>query len=131
MEYVIIGGSIAGISAAKAIRSRQASAEIIMVSGEKAKLYYRPLIPFLIDGKKGKDDLAFPEDPLDKYKINAISAYVTGIDLKTKEVLLLPDKKIKFARLLIATGSSPLIPNIQNVRSEGVFVLTRLSSLPP
>ena len=48
MRYVIIGGSIAGISAAAAIRENDPAGEITVISGEKTGPYYRPLIPLVV-----------------------------------------------------------------------------------
>ncbi len=45
MRYVIIGGSIAGVSAAQAIREQDSAADIRVISGEKSGPYYRPVIP--------------------------------------------------------------------------------------
>ncbi|MDI6715997.1 MAG: FAD-dependent oxidoreductase, partial [Actinomycetota bacterium] len=59
MRHVIIGGGIAGITAAKAIRLNDPQATIVLISNEKEKPYYRPyyrpLIPLLISGEKNKE----------------------------------------------------------------------------
>ncbi|MEW6110206.1 MAG: FAD-dependent oxidoreductase [Nitrospirota bacterium] len=121
MRHVIIGGSIAGISAAKAIRGLDAGTEIIMISEERTKMYYRPMIPLIIE--KDEIDITFTEDPLERYNIKAVYDKATDIDVKGKQVLLSSGEKLTFDKLLIATGSSPVIPDIPGINGEGVFTL--------
>lgn len=120
MQYIIIGGSIAGISAAKAIRESNADTEITMIS-EEGRAYYRPMIPFLIE----RDDLdvRFVDDPVGKYSIVALNEKARSVDMRSKEVLLSPGKRIHFDKLLIATGSKPIIPDIPGLKGSDVFTL--------
>jgi NAD(P)H-nitrite reductase large subunit len=121
MRYVIIGGSIAGISAAKEIRGSDMKAEITVISAEKTRAYYRPMIPFLIE--KDGIDITFVDDPLEKYAAQAVYGTVKDLDVSSREVILSSGKKQGYDKLLIATGSSPLIPDIQGLRGGDVFPL--------
>jgi len=121
MHHIIIGGSIAGISAAKAIRSSDVISEITIISEERTKPYYRPMIPFLIE--KDEIDITFVDDPIGKYGIKVVYEKVTGIDVESKEVLLSSGKRLNFDKLLITTGSSPIIPDIGGLKGSGVFTL--------
>ncbi len=121
MKHLIIGGSIAGISAASAIRSSSPDEEITVVSQEKGKAYYRPLIPFLIEDKK--KDIFFEEDPSVKYSYKHITGRATGIDVKSRKVLLSSGDKLGYDRLLMATGSSPDLPEIEGSEGAGIFTL--------
>ncbi|MEC4675967.1 MAG: FAD-dependent oxidoreductase [Nitrospirota bacterium] len=121
MRHIIIGGGIAGISASRAIRGRDKDAEITMISGEKAKAYYRPMIPYLIE-KEGMD-INFLEDPVEKYGIGVVYEKAAGVDAKSKEVILSSGERLNFDKLLIATGSSPVIPDIRGLGGKGVFTL--------
>ncbi len=123
MQYLIIGGSIAGISAARAMRNADPNAEITVVSGEKVKAYYRPMIPLLINEQKSEVDILYPDDPIEKYSANVVYEMVTGVDVQSKEVLLSSGRKIRFGRLLIATGGVPIIPDIPGIKGQGVFTL--------
>ncbi len=57
-HYVIIGSSIAGISAAEAIRERDAAAAISIVSEEPYGLYSRPGLAYLLRGDIPEKQLA-------------------------------------------------------------------------
>ncbi len=120
MRYVIIGGSIAGISAAKEIRKGKPSSEITVVSEEKTKAYYRPMIPYLIE-KEGID-VAFPEDLEGKYGLKYVFERAVGIDVPAKEVRL-SSGRLVYDRLLIATGSGPIMPDLPGLAGSGVFPL--------
>lgn len=121
MRHVIIGGSIAGISAAREIRRSDAEAQITMVSEEKTRAYYRPMIPFLIE--KDEIDITFADDPSEKYGVENIFEKATGIDVAAKQVLFLSGTKLGYDRLLIATGSGPIIPEIPGLSGPGVSPL--------
>ena len=121
MRHVIVGGSIAGISAAKEIRGNDMKAEITVISAEKARAYYRPMIPSLIE--KDGVDITFAEDPLEKYAAQAVYGTVRSIDVSSREVFLSSGKKRAYDKLLIATGSSPLIPDIPGLRGADMFPL--------
>ncbi len=124
MRYVIIGGSIAGTSALKEIRLNDMKADIAVISAEKTRAYYRPMIPSLIE--KDGVDVTLVEDPLEKYAANAFHGTVRGIDSSSREVLLSSGKKRAYDKLLIATGSVPVIPDIPGIVGSDVFPLRTL-----
>lgn len=119
MRYVIIGGSIAGVSAAKAIRGNDANAEIRMLSVEKSQLYYRPLISSVIE-QKGID-ISVGGRPMEEYGIDIIYDQAIGIDVSVKEVMLSSKKRIPYDKLLIATGRRPVIPAVPGVAGPDIF----------
>jgi len=121
MRHVIIGGSIAGISAARSIRSCSRDAEIIMISAESSKPYYRPLISSVIE--KRDADLAFDGHTLETANIRTLHDQAMGIDARSKVVLLSSGRHMSYDKLLIATGSSPLIPDVPGIQGAGVFPL--------
>jgi NAD(P)H-nitrite reductase large subunit len=121
MRYVIIGGSIAGISAVKEIRTSDVKGEIMVISAERTKGYYRPMIPSLIE--KDGIDITFADDPLEKYATDLIFGTAKGLDASSREVLLTSGKKVRYDKLLIATGSGPLIPRIEGLRGDDAFPL--------
>lgn len=126
MHYVIIGGSIAGISAAKEIRRVEAGAKITVVSKEKTKPYYRPMIPFLIE--KDEIDITFVDDPAKEFGIKNIFDKVACIDVSLKEVRFPSGTKLGYDKLLIATGSGPIIPDIPGLVGDDVFPLRTMQN---
>jgi nitrite reductase (NADH) large subunit len=123
MRYVIVGACIAGISAAKAIWSGDPGASIEIVSDEKAKPYYRPMIPFLM--KKEDIDITFENDLLDRKSVTLVYDRATGIDIRTKGVTLASGKKLSYDKLLLATGGKPVLPDIPGIKGTGVFTFRK------
>jgi NAD(P)H-nitrite reductase large subunit len=128
MRYVIIGGSIAGLSAAKAIHEHDPSGDITVITGEKSRPYYRPLIPLLIAGEKSEDEILYPEDPLEGKNIASVLGTVVGVDAKKKEVLLASGERRSFDSLLIATGGAALRPPIPGIEGKGVHPLRSMAN---
>jgi len=123
MQYVIIGASAAGLTSAETIREIDGSSKITVVSDEAEQLYSRCLLTYLISGKITEDGLKFKEaDFFKKNNIDIITANgAESIDPKKKEVLLKDKKKIRFDKLLIATGASPKKLGIPGEDLKGVF----------
>lgn len=119
MKHVIIGAGIAAISAARSIWSGNHEAEIVLISDEKTKPYYRPLIPLRI--KKTDADIEFHDDILNKQNITIINHKATELDVTHKNVVLTDGQKLPFDKLLIASGSVPVLPAISGLSGPGVF----------
>lgn len=122
MAYVIIGGGIAGISAARAIRQGDASAPISVITDEGAP-YYRPMIPKLISGEKGMADLAWAEDVEKAFGIELIKGAVSSVDVKAGNVILSGNRTVAYSKLLVATGASARALDTPGASGKGVFTL--------
>jgi apoptosis-inducing factor 3 len=127
-KIVIIGGGAAGFAAAEKLRREQYQGNIVMLSNDDAPPVDRPNL--------SKDYLAgnAPEDwvplrPSSFYSDNGIElhleANVTGIDARSREVVLADGAKIRYDRLLLATGAEPVrlsipganLPQVRTLRS--------------
>jgi len=128
MRYVIIGSSAAGISAIEAIRSKDKKAEIIVISDEKRPLYSRCLISYLLGGTIDEDKIWIrPDNFFKENKTEALlGVKAERIDSGKKEVWLDNKEKVRFDRLLIATGAAPKLEDIPGVDKKGVFPLRTL-----
>jgi NAD(P)H-nitrite reductase large subunit len=129
-RYVIIGGSAAGMSAAQAIRKTDPRGAVTVLSAETDAPYFRPLIPYLISGKKSAAEMMMAgRGPYVGENITVwTGAPVTAIDVKEKNVSIAEGERIYFDRLLIATGASPVIPpEIKGTDAAGVFALRTLA----
>jgi len=127
-RIVIIGGGAAGFAAAEKLRREQYQGSIVMLSNDDAPPVDRPNL--------SKDYLAgnAPEEwvplrPASFYSDNGIElrleANVTGIDARLREVALAGGDKIRYDRLLLATGAEPVrlsipgadLPHVRTLRS--------------
>nr|MBU1328899.1 FAD-dependent oxidoreductase [Candidatus Omnitrophota bacterium] len=125
MQYVIIGSSAAGISAIEAIRTKDESSKITIISDEKNPLYSRCLISYLLAGTIDEKKIWYR--PASFFKDNKVEALLgiraDKINAVEKEITLNNKEKLKFDRLLIATGASPKLENISGIDKKGVFPL--------
>jgi NADPH-dependent 2,4-dienoyl-CoA reductase/sulfur reductase-like enzyme/nitrite reductase/ring-hydroxylating ferredoxin subunit len=129
-RVVIVGGGAAGFAAAEMLRRRGFAGSIAMLSNDDDAPVDRPNL--------SKDYLAgsAPEDwvPLrgdDWYAENKIDLKlktdVTALDAKAKELTLGDGGKIKFDKLLLATGAEPVKLDIQGAKQKHVHTLRSLA----
>ncbi|MFH1782352.1 MAG: FAD-dependent oxidoreductase, partial [Candidatus Omnitrophota bacterium] len=104
------------------------TSKITVISNEAKPLYSRCLISYLLAGTISKEKIWYRKDSF--FKENKCEAILgveaTKIDLDKKEVLLSNKSKVKFDKLLIATGSSPKMEDIPGIDKKGVFPLRTL-----
>ena len=125
MNVVIIGNGVAGNTAASTIRQLDKEANITIVSEEPFVEYSACALPHYIAGEYGRRKLFLrTKKSYSDEKIKAVLGQkVTGIDPKTKQVVLTGGKSLPYDKLVIATGSRPVIPPIPGVNLNGVFTL--------
>ena len=125
-EYVIIGNSAGAVAAAREIRKADTSNRILMVSDEPYAAYSRPLIAKHLS--EGKTIDAMYLVPREFYKNHSIDLRLDTpalhIDTAARTVSLRDGTNPSWRRLLIATGSSPIVPQITGTNRRGVFTFT-------
>lgn len=130
IRYVIIGASAAGIAAAEAIHKLDSTGDITVLSEEPVMPYFRPMIPFLISGKKSASDMMLiGQGPYSGTGITVrLESRVERIDAKNQVATVESGDQVPYDKLLIATGSKPFIPpEIIGTEAEGVFALRTLA----
>jgi len=128
-KYVIIGGSAAGMTAAHTIRARDPGSSITVLSDEPDMPYYRPLIPYVVSGKKSVREMALHGcGPYTGTDIRVeTDSRVTSVDTEAKTVFVENGGSVQYGKVLFATGSRPFIPpDIEGIETPGVFALRKL-----
>ncbi|OZV10319.1 pyridine nucleotide-disulfide oxidoreductase [Tissierella sp. P1] len=130
-KYLIIGNGIAGLAAAREIRSNSEEGTIIMVSNEPTLTYYRVKLTEYISKDFVDEDLLVSKENWyqDKNIKVMLRKFVEDIDVINNKVRLDDGQVIEYEKLLIATGSRPFIPPINGKYQEGVFALRTLKDL--
>lgn len=129
MKYVIAGNGIAGTTAALNIRKLDAASEIIIISEEAYPFYSRiRLINYLAGETDEKGLIIFKDEWYGKNRIALIlNTKVISISPALKEVVLSDSRKIKYDRLLIATGGNSFVPPVGGSDKSGVFTLRNIA----
>lgn len=113
-DYVIIGNSAAGISAAETIRAHDPAGSICMLSYEPYAAYGKPLISYLIEGKTDADHMAFRDAEFYK-RLHIDCGFgaafkVEKLDADAHKLLLAGGTEISYGVCLLACGSVPFVP---------------------
>jgi NAD(P)H-nitrite reductase large subunit len=128
-RYVIIGGSAGAVEAVEAIRDVDPAGDIIVIDEESNAAYSRPMIIKYLSGEVDLEQMLFPTKNF--WKKHGVQLYLgkkaVKLDLPHKTVELENAERIGFDRLLIATGSTPSIPNIEGINKKGVYTFTRIT----
>lgn len=105
-DYLIIGGGIAGVTAAETIREKKPTAAIGIVTDENSLLYSRVLLPAYLKKKIRRDQLFLrkPEDYTQKNIDCHLDQTVVAIDPAHKELKLDSGLIFRYEKLLIASG---------------------------
>ena len=126
-RYLIIGSSIAGQSAAEAIRERDAAATITIVSEEAHRLYSRPGLAYLLRGDiPEKMLIARTRDDGRQLDAQTIVARAERVQAEQHQVTLANGKTLTYDRLLLATGSAAVPADFPGHDLEGVVNLDNL-----
>lgn len=112
MQYVIIGNSTAATFAIEGIRAIDRAGSITVISDETRPAYGRPLISYYLYGRIRLENTAYR--PASFYTDNGVTlkygVRAEKIDPKKKTVALSDGSTIGYDKLLVATGSSSLVP---------------------
>jgi 3-phenylpropionate/trans-cinnamate dioxygenase ferredoxin reductase subunit len=123
---VIVGGGLAGGKAAQGAREAGFDGPVRIVCAEHHEPYERPpLTKDLLSGAAGlSETLVHPDSFLVDHEIDVLlGAEVTAIDLDRNEVTLGRGRRLRFDRLVLATGSSPRRPPIPGTELDGVCTM--------
>lgn len=130
-KYLIIGNGIAGLAAAREIRTVDENGAILMVSNEPTLTYYRVKLTEYISKDFDDEDLLVSKENWyhDKNIKVMLRKFVENINFTENKIKLDDGQEIEYEKLLIATGSRPFIPPINGKYKEGVFALRTLKDL--
>lgn len=135
---LIIGGVAGGATTATRLRRRDENREIIVFERGEYISYANCGLPYYIgDTIKSRDALLLqtPEAMKDKYNIDVrIKNEVLEIDPDAKKVIIKDLKTDKtyeesYDDLVIATGSSPLKPQIPGIDHKNIFTLWNVNDM--
>ncbi len=125
--YVIIGGGIAGTTAAETIRKHDSEGKIAIVSDEPHVCYSRVLLskPGWVLGEQPFENVWLKSD--EWYEENDIHLFkgltATALDTDQKHITLSDDDALAYDKLLLATGAHNRMWNIPGADKKGIHYL--------
>ena len=126
-RYLILGGGIAALSAAKAIREHDRSGLIVMISGESALPYYRPALTKQLLGDISAQDIAIKPaiwyDAPGRDIVTLTGRTVTAIDTQKKTVALADGNVFSYDKLVYALGARCFIPPFEGSDRPNVIAI--------
>jgi 3-phenylpropionate/trans-cinnamate dioxygenase ferredoxin reductase component len=127
--YVIVGASLAGAKAAEALREEGFGGPVVLIGDETERPYERPpLSKDYLLGKAERDVIYV--HPASWYAENGVELRlgvpVSGIDRAAREVALADGSRAGYAKLLLATGSSPRHLPVPGADADGVLYLRQV-----
>ncbi len=134
MRLVIIGGDAAGMSAASRVKRKDPDLDVIVLEQTFDVSYSACGMPYNIaDPERDMEKLVVRKARvfIEKNKINLLIGHrATGLDRKAKKVSGITSKGKAFSfgydKLLIATGASPVIPDLPGFDLPQVMALKSL-----
>jgi len=127
-KFVIIGGGPAAKSAAAAIRERNHTAELTIISDEKELPYNRPMLTKMMLGDMSDNKLAI--DKPDWFKQNNIAiklgTSVTGINTADKK-LITDNGEYEYDKLIYALGAHCFVAPIKGSELPHVVTVRKIS----
>lgn len=127
--FLILGAGAGGLNAALSLRRIGFAGRVLMATAEPDLPYDRPaLSKGFMAGETPREDLLLEPGPA--YRRLGIEilkdSRATGVDKRKKTVAFVDGRRLRYDKLLLATGGTPRFPGIQGADLPGVFVLRSL-----
>jgi NADPH-dependent 2,4-dienoyl-CoA reductase/sulfur reductase-like enzyme len=119
-EIVIVGGSAAGLTAAITARRHHPEKQILLI--RKEKLVPIPCgIPYIFGTVGSPQNNLIPDTPLEKHNVEIMLEEVTELDPQGRVLKTKSGTQIGYEKLILGTGSYPMLPPIPGFDKENVF----------
>jgi 3-phenylpropionate/trans-cinnamate dioxygenase ferredoxin reductase component len=127
--YVIAGAGLAGAKAAETLRDEGFDGPVVLIGEETERPYERPPLSkgYLLGTAERDTIYVHPRSWYAEHGVDLrLGVPVTGIDPAAHAVSLADGSRAGYAKLLLATGSSPRRLPVAGADAGGVFYLRRV-----
>jgi 3-phenylpropionate/trans-cinnamate dioxygenase ferredoxin reductase subunit len=128
--FVIVGGGLAGTTAADALRAEGFDGRVILIGDETERPYNRPpLSKDYLQGKSEKEKIyVHPERWYDDNDVELrLNCAATLIDVTAHQLTVRSGEQFDYDKLLLTTGSSPRHLKVPGSDLDGVLYLRRVA----
>ena len=122
-DVIIIGGSAAGVSAAVTTRRYYPDKSILVIRKDQ-KVPIPCGIPYIFGTIHDVNKNIIPDEVLEKNKIDLIVSEIKHVD-KDKKTVSIDNRTIYYDKMILATGSNPMIPCIDGIDLKNIFVVNK------
>ena len=122
MHHVIIGAGPAGVIAAETLRKTDSASQVTIIGDEPQPPYSRMAIPYLLADNidEAGTCLRKEDNHYSERAIKLVRGQVAGIDCGTKILSLASGREVSYGKLLVASGSHPVVPPVPGIDLPGV-----------
>ena len=119
---IIVGNGPVGVRAAGLILEKDSDARVVIFGEESYQPYNRVQLSLFLAGSISRAQLANPiiEDRHRRLE-QVIGQAITGIDPDKRFILTPSGERHYYSKLILALGSSPVTPDINNINRKGVY----------
>ncbi|MGH8776127.1 MAG: NAD(P)/FAD-dependent oxidoreductase [Jiangellaceae bacterium] len=129
MTLVIVGGGLAGAKAAETLREEGFTGPVVLVCAEAERPYERPPLSkgYLLGAAERDTAFVHPESWYAEHDVDLrLGTRATALDPTAHEVELTGGERIRYEKLLLATGSTPRRLDVPGADLDGVSYLREL-----
>ncbi len=125
VDFLIVGGSAAGTTAAESISNLKPDATIAIVTDEDHEQYSRVLLPHYVRGKVSREQVFLKkQDWYEQRKIELIKGVsCQKLDANNKTVSLSNKENVEYGKLLIAVGGKVIPFVVTGAESKNLLYL--------
>jgi nitrite reductase (NADH) large subunit len=121
LPIVIVGNGPVGVKAAELLLEKNLNIKVIIYGEEQCSPYNRVQLSLLLSGEIEEPALAHQAVLDENRLIQNVGRKIIAIDTQQKMVIDDQDNIIHYHKLILATGSKPLLPKYENVSLDGVY----------
>ncbi|MEX1347234.1 MAG: FAD-dependent oxidoreductase [Desulfobacterales bacterium] len=127
VNVIVIGGGPAGVITALTAKSVYPEKSVCVIK-EIGDGVIPCAIPYMMHTLKDPKQNAMGNAPLEKAGIDIIEGNVVSFDPKAHSVTLESGQTLNYERLVLATGTEPVLPPLPGIEKEGVFTIRKSMS---
>ena len=123
-DVVVIGGGPAGVAVVSTAMIAYPGKKIAMIKKESQTLI--PCgISYTLSTLDSVEEDGISTKPLEEKGLKVIIDEVKGIDVNSKKIFTSSGENLEYDKLVLATGSKPIIPKIPGADLDGVFAVPK------